>query len=210
MRSVVLRILALGALLTLASSAQAWAHAEITPEGVPAGTTEELTLEVLQEKDAPTTEVRMEVPEGFKVTDVPAFGGWQGEIVGGDVVWSGGEAPQSGMGLELAFEARTPEEGGQYAFRVMQSYSDGSVVEWTGAPDSEEPAAFVEVASSGESGGSGGHEHSAEQHVDAGGSESHAEGEHLSETGGVSPALFLAGALALAASAAALARAAVR
>jgi LPXTG-motif cell wall-anchored protein len=75
---------------------------------------------------------------------------------------------------------------------VLQGYGDGSVVEWTGEPDSEEPAAYVEVASSGEMGSS------------------HAEDEDLPETGGASPSLLLAGALTLVAAAAAVARASVR
>lgn len=216
MRKAILRVLASAALMTLAASGPAWAHAEITPEGVPAGSTEELSLEVLQEKDAPTTEVWMEIPKGFEVTDVPASGGWQGELDGDDaVVWTGGEAPQEGMGIDLAFEARTPEEGGEYAFRVLQVYGDGSVVEWTGEPDTEEPAAYVEVASSGGSGGAEGHDHAdeaqheeGEEHGEMGGS--HAEDEDLPETGGASPALLLAGALTLVAAAAAIARATVR
>jgi uncharacterized protein YcnI len=199
-------------LLTLFPPATAWAHAEITPEGVPAGATEELNLEVLQEKDVPTTEVRMEVPEGFEVTDVPASGGWQGEIDGDAVVWTGGEAPQEGMGIDLAFEARAPEEGGEYAFSVLQGYEDGSVVEWTGEPGSEEPAAFVEVASSGGTGGAEGHDHEdaaqhgdEEEHGDERGS--HHEAEEVPDTGGPSPAVLLAAcALGLAASAATLSR----
>ena len=93
MRNGLLRVLASGALLTLASSAPAWAHAEVTPSEVPAGATEDLSLEVLQEKEGPTTEVRMEIPEGFEVTGVAAPGGRQGAAEGNAVVWSGGEAP---------------------------------------------------------------------------------------------------------------------
>jgi uncharacterized protein YcnI len=98
MRNGLLRVLALGALLTLASSALAWAHAEVTPSEVPAGATEDISLEVVQEKEAPTTEVRMEIPEGFEVTGVAASGGWQGEAEGNAVVWSGRESPRRAWG----------------------------------------------------------------------------------------------------------------
>ena len=115
------------------------------------------------------------------------------------------------MGINLAFEVRAPQDAGEYAFRVLQSYGDGSVVEWTGAPDSGEPAAFVEVASTGGTGEGEDHGHGDEHHGDEEESGSHPADEPLPETGGgLSPALQLVSALLLAASAAALARAAVR
>lgn len=215
MRKRLLRVSALSALLTLALSAPAWAHAEITPAGVPPGETKELSLQVLQEKEAPTTEIRMEIPDGFEVTEAPPSDGWEAEVGEDAVVWSGGEVPMQGAGIDLAFEAGTPEESGQYAFRVIQTYEGGSVVEWTGNPDSEEPAAFVEVSSSGEAGDTAGHDHAdeaqheeGEEHGKAG--TSHDEGEDLPESGGLSPTFLLLGAVLLVASAAALAKAAVR
>jgi uncharacterized protein YcnI len=190
------------ATLVLAVAGTALAHAEISPSEVPAGASEEFTLEALQEKGVPTTEVRMEVPEGFEVTGVPPSGGWKGEVGGGAVVWSGGKAPQEGMGIDLAFEARTPEEAGDYAFRVIQTYEDGTVVRWDGAEDSDEPAAFV-VVSSGGSGGGASHEGHEHEHGD--------EAETLSDTGGLDPALLgAAGALMLAAVGLALLRAVKR
>jgi uncharacterized protein YcnI len=77
--------------LSLALAGVAWAHAEISPGEVPAGASEEFTLSVAQELDVPTTEVRMEVPDGFEVTEVGAPSGWQGNLEDGSVVWSGGQ-----------------------------------------------------------------------------------------------------------------------
>jgi len=51
--------------------------------------------------------------------------------------------------VELPFEAQAPGEAGAFAFRVLQTYEDGSVGEWTGPEGSEEPAAFVKVTSAG-------------------------------------------------------------
>jgi hypothetical protein len=44
-------------------------------------------------------------------------------------------------------QARTPKDTGDYAWKAYQTYEDGSVVEWTGPPDAEEPASVVTVVS---------------------------------------------------------------
>ena len=100
------------------------------------------------ELDVPTTEVRLEVPEGFEVTNVSSPSGWQGNLSGRSIVWSGGEISPDEI-QEFAFEARTPEEAGEFRWRAFQTYEDGTVVEWTGAEDSEEPAPVVNVTSAG-------------------------------------------------------------
>ena len=65
---------------------------EISPQEVPAGAThQEFVAEVPAELDNPTTEVRLEVPEGFEVTNVSSPSGWQGNLSGRSIVWSGGE-----------------------------------------------------------------------------------------------------------------------
>src|SRR3712207_8285087 len=48
---------------------------------------------------------------------------------------------------------RRPPRSTLFPYTTLFRSADGSVVEWTGAPDSEEPASVVEVVS-----GSGGHE----------------------------------------------------
>lgn len=135
--------------LVLATAGVAWAHVEVSPEEAPADSYEKFTVSVPTEKDVPTTGVRVEVPEGFTVTGVQPLPGWQYEFErdGGvitAITWSGGEiAPEEFQ--EFAFQARTPEETGEFAWSAFQTYEDGSVVEWTGEPDSEEPASVVEV-----------------------------------------------------------------
>jgi uncharacterized protein YcnI len=148
MRTAWLRIMALSTFLTLAAAGAAWAHVEISPQEVPAGTSQEFVAELPAELDVPTTEVRLEVPEGFEVTNVSSPSGWQGNLSGRSIVWSGGEISPDEI-QEFAFEARTPEEAGEFRWRAFQTYEDGTVVEWTGAEDSEEPAPVVKVTSAG-------------------------------------------------------------
>src|SRR5215212_8375322 len=139
------QLLIVSTVLTLTVASEAWAHAELSPSQVPAGSSQEFTLEVRQEKDVPTTEVRLEVPEGFAVTNVPETPGWQASREGSALIWSGGEIAPDQDAAQFTFEGRVPEETGEFAWGVSQTYEDGEVVEWTGPEGSEEPAAVVEV-----------------------------------------------------------------
>src|SRR5215210_7580984 len=75
----------------------AWAHVEVGPEEAPAGEFQRFVLSAPTEReDVPTTEVRVEVPEGFLVGGVQLVPGWEAEFEeeGGVVraiTWSGGE-----------------------------------------------------------------------------------------------------------------------
>lgn len=178
MRRILVSTVLTSCVLTLGTASVAFAHAEISPAEAPAGSTQEYSLEVLQEKDVPTTGVEMVVPEGFEVSHADAPEGWEVSDQGGSVTWSGGQISPDEEAAEFPFEATAPGEGGEYAFEVLQSYEDGSVVEWTGGADSESPAAFVSVSAEG---GAAGHE--AEPHGHG------AEGD-LPETGGIEPSLL--------------------
>lgn len=150
MRTALLRLVVLTTLLTLVAVGVAYAHVRVTPEEVPASSYEKLTVSVPTEREVPTTEVRVEVPEGFEVLGVRPEPGWEydfeeeaGTIAA--VTWSGGEiAPREFQ--EFTIQTRTPEEGGEFAWNAFQTYENGEVVEWTGPEGSEEEASLVTVA----------------------------------------------------------------
>lgn len=156
MRVISLRLVALTALLTLGAAGVAHAHVRVSPEEVPAGSFEKLTVSVPTERDVPTTEVRLEVPEGFEVLGVQPEPGWSYDFEEdaatiAAIIWSGGEiAPREFQ--EFRFQNRTPEEGGEFAWNAFQTYEDGEVVEWTGPEGSEEEASLVRVAGGAEEG----------------------------------------------------------
>lgn len=205
MRKMPLKVAALSALLTLAFAGAAWAHVTVAPEEVAAEGYETLTVTVPTEKEIPTTEVRVEVPDGFTVSGVQPFPGWDYEFEedGGlitSVTWSGGEiGPREFQ--QFLLSAQAPEEPGEYPWRAFQTYEDGSTVEWTGPPDAREPASVVEVATTG---GTGEHGH-------AGGEASSRQGaasaSALPDSGGTSPAVYgVVGAVVLGLTAATLLR----
>jgi uncharacterized protein YcnI len=175
----------------LAVSAPAWAHVVVFPVVVTAGDYETLTVSVPTEKEIPTTKIRVEVPEGFLLSGVQPVPGWEhtfqedGGVVTA-VTFSGGEIrPQEFQ--QFLVQAQAPEEPGEYPWKAFQTYEDGSVVEWTGAPDSEEPASVIEVVSGGS-----GHPQSSPKPSEASASQKEASGDAtvLAETGGTNPAVY--------------------
>lgn len=183
---------ALSACLLLATSGMALAHVTVQPEEVSGGEYEKLTVTVPSEKEIPSTGVRVDVPEGFTVSGVKPVPGWEYEFeeeagVVTAVTWSGGEVrPREFQEFEM--QAQTPEETGDFSFGATQTYEDGSVVEWTGSPDSEEPASVVRVVS----GGAEGH---GEEGAATPGTSAGTQTNDLPETGGPTDA-FLATAIA--------------
>src|SRR5215211_1230397 len=186
--SIVSGVLGVGAMLAV--SAPAWAHVVVSPEKVTAGDYETLTVSVPTEKEIPTTEIRVEVPEGFLLSGVQPVPGWEhtfeedGGVVTA-VTFSGGEIRPREF-QQFLVQAQAPEEPGEYPWKAFQTYKDGSVVEWTGAPDSEEPASVVEVVS-------GGSEHSQSSPKPSGASASQkagGEAEVLADTGGMNLAVY--------------------
>jgi uncharacterized protein YcnI len=161
-KMISIKVAAVSSFLTLAVAGTSWAHVVVTPEEVVAEEYATLTVTVPTEKDMPTTEVRVEVPEGFTVSGVQPVPGWEYEFEedGGlitSVSWSGGEiGPREFQ--QFLLSAQAPEEPGEYSWRAFQTYEDGSVVEWTGPPDAEEPASVIVVGSTGGAKGHGGDE----------------------------------------------------
>jgi uncharacterized protein YcnI len=181
-------VVGVGAMLALAAPAAA--HVVVSPEEVTAGDYETLTVSVPTEKEVPTTEIRVEVPEGFLLSGVQPVPGWEhafeedGGVVTA-VTFSGGEIRPREF-QQFLVQAQVPEEPGGYPWRATQTYEDGSTVEWTGAPDSEEPASVVEVAS----GGSADAKSSAEPPEASASQQASDEAEVLADTGGTSPAVY--------------------
>ncbi len=110
-----------------------------------------------------------------------------------------------GESEEFTFEARAPEEPGEYAWAATQTYEDGSTVEWSGPADSEKPAPTVRVvAGASETTSAGDQEHGEGDHEHGKGDQEHGAGapEEPATDGGESLSPYLmAGAGVLAASA---------
>jgi uncharacterized protein YcnI len=182
-------VLGVGAMLAV--SAPVWAHVVVSPDEVRAGDYETLTVSVPTEKEVPTTKIRVEVPEGFLLSGVQPVPGWKhsfeedGGVVRA-VTFSGGEIRPREF-QQFLVQAQAPEEPGEYPWKAFQTYEDGSVVEWTGAPDSEEPASAIEVISGGS-----GEPKASPKPSEASASQKAAGGEAevLADTGGTNLAVY--------------------
>jgi uncharacterized protein YcnI len=153
------RRLVAGALVTAAAlvfTAAAWAHAEISPAVVVAKHAQEYGLLVPTEKESlTTTSVELTVPSGFAIDSFVPSPGWKRteqttgsgeEAIVQKVTWSGGKVP---TGEDAAFHfLATANDSKTYEFNVRQTYSDGSIVDWSGPESSDTPAPTIEARSS--------------------------------------------------------------
>ncbi len=150
--------------IALAAPAAALAHAEISPPISVKGHLQLYSLAVPTEKDnAFTTKVVLTVPSGFSIDSFAPSPGWQRTLqqtgsgnnaVVQKVSWVGGHVP-TGEDALFQFLAQ-PASSRTYSFTVQQTYSDGSIVNWSGPESSDSPAPTIEVKDSlGGGGGSG-------------------------------------------------------
>jgi uncharacterized protein YcnI len=152
-RLVVLPVV-IGSALALAGSA--FAHAELSPGVVLAKKGQLFTLAVPTEKEnAETTKVELTPPSGFSIDSFVPASGWTREAettgtgentVVQKVTWTGGKVPTEEDAV-FQFLAST-DAAETYAFKVRQTYSDGTVVDWTGPESSDTPAPAIEARSS--------------------------------------------------------------
>ena len=161
-RSTRITAFAVAAVAPLVVVASAAAHAKVSPPVVLAKAGQVFTLAVPTEKDgATTTTVELTPPQGFSIDSFVASPGWKRAVQqtgSGEnatitkVTWSGGAVP-TGEATDFAFVA-TASAKGDYTFGVRQTYSDGTVVNWSGPESSDTPAATVQAVSSLGGGGS--------------------------------------------------------
>jgi uncharacterized protein YcnI len=150
--------LALALVVAVAATAAsgAFAHARISPSISVAKQSELYSLVVPTEKEgATTTKIVLTLPTGFSIDSFVAAPGWKRDVqqtgsgesaVVQKVTWSGGSVP---TGEDSLFQfLGLPGASKTYTFTVEQTYSDGSVVDWSGPESSDSPAPTVEAKSS--------------------------------------------------------------
>ena len=141
---------------SLVAASVASAHAELSPPTVLAGQSQLFTLAVPTEKEnATTTQIELTPPSGFSIDSFVPSPGWKrslqqtgsGEQTSiSKVMWSGGDTPTEEDSV-FQFLA-TADSSETYTFAVRQTYSDGSVVDWSGPESSDTPAPTVDAKDS--------------------------------------------------------------
>ncbi|HWB68622.1 MAG TPA: YcnI family protein [Solirubrobacterales bacterium] len=158
----------------LAAPALASAHVTLQPEEAAAGSYTVLDVRVPNEtEDANTTKVDVQFPPGFAEASYQPVPGWSvrvikeklaepvqtddGPVTEGvkEMIWTGkgseGEiAP--GQFMDFPVSVQIPGEAGEaLTFKALQTYDNGEIVRWIGAPSSEHPAPQVQVTGEEES-----------------------------------------------------------
>ncbi|MFC5402720.1 YcnI family protein [Cohnella soli] len=156
-------VLVLALLLTFSFASLASAHVTVQPKEAPAGSYQVFTMRVPSEKETATTEVKVAVPAGADVSRVEAKAGWTYAFEKGaddkvvSITW---KADGSGIGAtefaEFRFQGKIADDAKELVWKAYQTYGDGEVVEWTGAPDADKPASVTTVtAATGDGHGDG-------------------------------------------------------
>lgn len=211
-------ILALSAVFALVVPASASAHVTLQPEEAAAGDFTVLDVRVPNERDdAAATKVDVQFPPGFIFASYQPVAGWSvdvrmerlakpitshGEEITEQVsqmTWTADSDKagiQAGQFQDFPISVQIPGEAGDMlTFKALQTYDDGEVVRWIGAPDSEEPAPQIAVTE-----GSEGH------HGGGGNAESSGAEDSDDDGNGLAVAALIVGALGLLAGGTALAR----
>ena len=148
-------------LAALAFAASASAHARLSPSISLSNELQLYSLAIPTEKEnATTTKIVLTLPKGFSIDSFVPSPGWKRVVqqtgsgenaVIQQVTWSGGSTPTEEDSL-FQFLAQ-PAKAGTYTFHVQQTYSDGSIVDWSGPESAEAPAPTIDVVSSVSGGG---------------------------------------------------------
>jgi uncharacterized protein YcnI len=143
-------IIAAGLLLSITTVAEA--HVVVNPSESTTNAYEKYTVRMPVEKDINTTGLTIEVPDGVDLVSVLPMESWDYDLEEDDdgritsVVWTakdGGIKPNEFV--EMSFIGANPSEPADISWKALQTYEDDSVVEWTGAPDADEPASVTKI-----------------------------------------------------------------
>lgn len=134
----------------LVASAVASAHIQVRPAVVAPSDAVEFTVLVPGERDpAWTTRVELKLPVGLLPFSYGETPGWKRSLIKASsgrvdrIVWTGRLAPDGFAAF--TFLAGTPDQPGLLTWKALQTYNDGEVSRWIGAPSADFPAATTEV-----------------------------------------------------------------
>ncbi len=124
------------------SASSVFAHVVVTPNEAGLAARQDFSVGVPNEKDIPTTAVRLVIPNGLEEVTPYVKPGWKIDMKktgdGEDakvteINWTGGEVA-NGLRDNFTFRAMTPTDPTTLVWKAYQTYSDGSVVSWDQKP----------------------------------------------------------------------------
>jgi uncharacterized protein YcnI len=129
------------------------AHVTVLPKETTQGSYEMFTVRVPSENETvSTTQIKVEFPSEVTISRFEPKPGWKYEIEKDSsgkitsVTWTAENVGLSSTEFGLFnMQGKVADDATEIAFKAYQTYQDGSVVEWIGAPDSEKPASVTTV-----------------------------------------------------------------
>ncbi|WP_026912667.1 DUF1775 domain-containing protein [Patulibacter minatonensis] len=140
---------AIAVVVPLAGAGTAGAHVQLQPSTVAPDDPVEFTVLIPSEREAHTTKVDLKLPPGvipFSYGETP---GWKRKLITAPdgavdrVVWTG-KLAEDGFAA-FRFLASTPDKPTTLTWKAIQTYDEGPVARWIGAPGSESPAPVTKV-----------------------------------------------------------------
>lgn len=152
------------ALSLLLFAGVASAHVTVQPKETKQGSYEVFTVRVPSEKKEVTTKsVKVRIAEGVEFKRIEPKAGWTYELektadgIVKSITWTAdGEGLTATEFGEFRMQGKVAADAKELVWKAYQTYSDGELVEWIGAPntDSQYPASLTVVtAGAGESDG---------------------------------------------------------
>ncbi len=105
------------------------------------------------EKESSTIKIQLDFPKDVSVETVQPLAGWNYQFIKGSdgrnkgIVWTAnGDGIKVHEFLEFTFIGANPKQEANLSWNAHQTYSDGSVVNWTGKPGSDKPASVTKIS----------------------------------------------------------------
>lgn len=131
------------AIVTVAMGVPVSAHVVVKPAEAVTASFQTFTIGVPNEKDIPTTSIKVLIPEGVKHVTPTQKTGWKilvernhgkdevsdDEAQVTSITWSNGTVAK-GMRDDFTFSGQVPAEATELQWKAYQTYSDGTVVSW--------------------------------------------------------------------------------
>jgi len=129
------------------------AHVTVQPKQTMQGSYEVFTVRVPSEKEGLFTKtIKVTVAQGAAVSRVEPKPGWTYELEKAadetitSVTWTAeGEGLARTEFTEFRMSGKVADDAKELVWKAYQTYSDGEVVEWVGAPDASYPASVTNI-----------------------------------------------------------------
>ncbi|WP_245946776.1 YcnI family protein [Paenibacillus cellulosilyticus] len=138
--------------LILALAGTASAHVTVSPNETTQGAYEVFTVRVPTELESETTKVELLFPDGVAISRVQPLSGWS-YVYGNDsngaktsIVWTAeGAGLKDGEFAEFKLQGKVGDDAQELVWKAVQTYANGTVVEWAGGAEAETPASVTKV-----------------------------------------------------------------